>query len=103
MMYTNGDTVSYAYDPFDRTMAETYNDGTANHYIYASDGRLVRQYIRPNIGQNGKFSQAEYMILAVVDILEMILPDTRLKAGSQWEDTLIPQQVCIAFTNRGVL
>lgn len=51
----------------------------------------------------GNFSQAEYMILAVVDILEMILPDTRLKAGSQWEDTLIPQQVCIAFTNREVL
>lgn len=51
----------------------------------------------------GNFSQAEYMILAGEDILEMILPDTRLKAGSQWEDTLIPQQVCIAFTNRGVL
>ena len=44
MTYANGNTVSYAYDMFDRTTAETYNDGTANHYIYASDGRLVRQY-----------------------------------------------------------
>lgn len=24
----NGNTVSYTYDPFDRTTAETYNDGT---------------------------------------------------------------------------
>lgn len=40
----NGDTVSYTYDPFDRTTAETYNDGTTNHYIYASDGSLARQY-----------------------------------------------------------
>ena len=44
MTYANGDTVSYTYDPFDRTTAETYNDGTTNHYIYASDGSLARQY-----------------------------------------------------------
>ena len=54
MTYANGNTVSYTYDPFDRTTAETYNDGTTNHYIYASDGSLARQYIRPNIGRNGK-------------------------------------------------